>query len=161
MRSFREFIIKELESAPGAGGGPTAPTSNKTTNDFNFGTRELGGFYGLKRRDYLKEPIASFEPLTIPGQPQDVSPMFIDLSDSDDENGGATGTVLNTAKNNARDKMRNPDGTLFTGKLKDTKVTLRNRDKKGAKTLDDILLAPYQQMSGGAGAMPPPIPGGM
>lgn len=159
MMTFSEFLAREVEAAPFAGGGPSAPGKDgSSTNDFNYGTRELGGFYGLKRKDYLKEPITSFEPLSIPGEPRDQSPVFIDLSDADDD-GGGKGTILNTAKDNSRDKMRNQDGSLFRGQLRDKKITLRGRNVKGAKTVDDILLKPFTQMAGGGAGMPPP-PGG-
>lgn len=150
MISFYEFIKLQEEAAPVAGGGPSAPNSNKT-NDFRYATRELGSeFDGLEPKDYLKEPITSFEPIDQAGEPKTSSPVFIDLEDSED--GNLSGKVMYSLQN--RQKMRNPNGTQFKGDLTDKKLRLRGRGKNKNRTLDDILLKPFDQ-AGGAGGAPP------
>jgi len=164
MLTFREFLMRELEAAPAIGGGASAPSSGspKTINDFGFAKRELGGFYGLKPKDYLKEPITSFEPLDMPGQPRTSAPVFIDMEDSDEE-GDLQGKVMYSVAR--QDKMRNPNGTQFTGKPQDKPIRLRNRKHNKSRTLDDLLLGPFAAGGAGAGGAPPmgapPMGGGL
>lgn len=158
MITFYEFIKLKEEAAPVAGGGPSAPDSSNKVNDFRYATRELGSeFDGLEPSDYLKEPITSFEPIDQAGEPKTSSPVFIDLEDSKD--GDLSGKVMYSLQN--RQKMRNPNGTQFKGDLQDKKLRLRNRGKNKNRTLDDILLKPFDQAGGGAGAPPMGGMGGM
>lgn len=143
------------------GGGPSAPSSSKKINDFSIARQELGGFYGLKPKDYLKEPITSFEPLDFPGEPRTSSPTFIDLEDSDDD-GDLSGKMMYSVLR--QDKLRNPNGTQYTGPLKDKKVHLRNRKHNKGRTLDDLLIGVLGMTGGSGGAQgmgAPPPPGGM
>lgn len=156
MITFLEFMMQQTEeAAPVAGGGPSAPGSKKV-NDFRYATRELGSeFDGLEPKDYLKEPITSFEPLDQDGGPKTSAPVFVDLEDSED--GDLQGDIMYSMQN--RQKMRNPNGTQFKGDLKDKKLRLRNRGKNKNRTLDDILLKPFSQAGTAGGG--PPIGGGM
>lgn len=156
MITFLEFIAMQ-EEAPVAGAGPSAPSSGggKNVNDLGITTRELGAeFDGLEPEDYLKEPIASFEPLYVGGQPTTSAPIFVDVEDADED--GMTGNVLYSLQN--RQKMRNPgNNTQYKGNLKDRRIRLRKGKHATSRTLDDLILGPLSKTSGGA----PPMGGGM
>lgn len=152
-------MMREFEAAPAGGSPPPSSKPNKTTNDLSMMTRELGGFYGLKPSDYLKGPITSFEPLNLPGQPRTSSPVMIDMEDADGD-GDMKGKVMYSTMQ--QDKMLNPNGTQYNGKLQDKKFSLRNRKHNTSRTLDDIMLGPLGMKGpgGGMGGMPPMGGGG-
>lgn len=156
MMTFHEFMAMH-EEAPVAGGGPSAPSSgsNKKVNDLSVTKRELGAeFDGLDDEDIFKEPIASFEPLYVGGQPTTSSPVFVDVEDSDED--GMTGKVLYSLQN--RMKMRNPNGTQYKGKLKDRRIRLRKGKHGSNRSIDDLMLKPFAQ---GGGMVGDPMGGGM
>lgn len=150
MITFHEFIAIQEES-PVAGSGPSAPTSSNTkkVNDLSIATRELGSeFDGLDPEDYLKEPVASFEPLYVGGQPTTSSPVFIDIEDADED--GMDGKVLYSLQN--KQKMRNPgNNTQYKGNLKDRKIRLRKGKYASNRSLDDLVLGPLGQSNQGGG----------
>lgn len=148
MITFKEFLKQNEDAAP------MAPTSPKTVNKLSYATRELGSeFDGLKPKDYLKEPITSFEPLDQAGDQKTSSPVFIDLEDSEDDN--LKGKIMHSVGN--RQKMRNPNGTQYKGDLKDKPIKLR---KDSSRNLSDLFLAPFNKPPGGGMGGAPPM-GGM